>query len=148
MLVKKNVFGLSPLGNCTIEDVKDNCVLDFLQNLCKINKENSTYDVDDNVKLNKFSQEISFDTNLLKFEMSINVDSILEENLEHIKQENSFRLNNPSREDEVQAVDGQIEPKIEPLMLDQQVLDVLNINGSINIKIINLGNTDYYFYTI
>lgn len=148
MLVKKNVFGLSPLGNCTIEDVKDNCVLDFLQNLCKINKENSTYDVDDNVKLNKFSQEISFDTNLLKFEMSINADSILEENLEHIKQENSFRLNNPSREDEVQAVNGQIEPKIEPLMLDQQVLDVLNINGSINIKIINLGNTDYYFYTI
>lgn len=148
MLVKKNVFGLSPLGNCTIEDVKDNCVLDFLQNLCKINKENSTYDVDDDVKLNKFSQEIAFDTNLLKFEMSINADSILEENLEHIKQENSFRLNNPSREDEVQAVDGQIEPKIEPLMLDQQVLDVLNINGSINIKIINLGNTDYYFYTI
>jgi len=148
MLVKKNVFGLSPLGNCTIEDVKDNCVLDFLQNLCKINKENSTYDVNDNVKLNKFSQEISFDTNLLKFEMSINADSILEENLEHIKQENSFRLNNPSREDEVQAIDGQIEPEIEPLMLDQQVLDVLNINGSINIKIINLGNTDYYFYTI
>ena len=148
MLVKKNVFGLSPLGNCTIEDVKDNCVLDFLQNLCKINKENSTYDVNDDVKLNKFSQEIAFDTNLLKFEMSINADSILEENLEHIKQENSFRLNNPSREDEVQAVNGQIEPKIEPLMLDQQVLDVLNINGSINIKIINLGNTDYYFYTI
>ena len=148
MLVKKNVFGLSPLGNCTIEDVKDNCVLDFLQNLCKINKENSTYDVNDDVKLNKFSQEIAFDTNLLKFEMSINADSILEQNLEHIKQENSFRLNNPSREDEVQAVNGQIEPKIEPLMLDQQVLDVLNINGSINIKIINLGNTDYYFYTI
>ena len=148
MLVKKNVFGLSPLGNCTIEDVKDNCVLDFLQNLCKINKENSTYDVNDDVKLNKFSQEIAFDTNLLKFEMSVDADSILKENLEHIKQENSFRLNNPSREDEVQAVDGQIESKIEPLMLDQQVLDVLNINGSINIKIINLGNTDYYFYTI
>lgn len=148
MLVKKNVFGLSPLGSCTIEDVKDNCVLDFLQNLCKINKENSTYDVDDDVRLNKFSQEISFDTNLLKFEMSINADSILEENLEHIKQENSFRLNNSSRKDEVQAVDGQIESEIEPLMLDQQVLDVLNINGSINIKIINLGNTDYYFYTI
>ena len=68
--------------------------------------------------------------------------------LEYIKQENRFRLNNPSREEEVKAVDGQIEPKIEPLMLDQQILDVLNIPGSIKIKIINLGNTDYYFYTV
>ena len=148
MLVKKNVFGLSSLGNCTIEDVKDKCVLDFLQNLCEINKANSTYGVTDHVNLNNFSQEISFDTNLLKFEMSIHANSILEENIEYIKQENRFRLNNPSREEEVKAVDGQIEPKIEPLMLDQQILDVLNIPGSIKIKIINLGNTDYYFYTV
>lgn len=150
MLVKKKVFALSELGQCTLEDVGENCVLDFLQKLCEINKNNSTeeYDLNDKERLLDQAQEISFDTNLLKFEMSVTPDEIINKNLDHIVEENEARKQNNSRKDMAQAMEGEDPEELEFLGLQDQVLDVLEQENPINIKIINLGNTDYYFYTI
>ena len=135
MLVKKKVFALSALRDCTLEEVKRNCCYDLIHKLCEINRRNSTeeYDVADIIRLNKLATEISFDTNLLKFEMSIDADTLIETCEELVTKENEYRLNNNSRIDTVSSDD---ENK-EVLMLNDQIFDVLTMDGCINIKIIN-----------
>lgn len=152
MLVRKQVFNFKLLDS--VEAAKMDCCQHFFtlidDYLCKCG---DTRTISDRDKILEHSQIISFDTNSIKLEFSVNSDEILEYDLVRVGEYNKESENTLTKNNDAEycTFENPIENVLEYSSPEGKTDGLLKENTwsyKIFIKIIQLGENCYYFYTI
>lgn len=157
MLVKKNVLLLSELGDNSIESIKEFCVNDFLNKLdtiyytCSSDEKDLSDSVITTTKINKLTDEIILDSNLIKFEYNIPFQTLLE------KYETEIREIDRHREDKAiksaneynqKCVDGrELDAGWRTIYMQLEDLQESHME-LLQIKVFSLGKKDYFCYLV
>ena len=158
MLVKKNVLLLSELGDNSIESIKEFCVSDFLNKLdsiyytCSSDEKDLSDSVITTSKINKLTDEIILDSNLIKFEYNIHFQTLLE------KYETEIREIDRHREDKAiksaneynqTCVDdrSKVNPGWRTIYMQLEDLHESHME-QLQIKVFSLGKKDYFCYLV
>jgi len=154
MLVKKKVMLLHDLEDNGIDYVKEVCGYDFIQKLSDIYYTHSTDDknksdwVITTTNLMNLSQEISFDPNLIKFEINLSFDylrNLYSKDIQIIDKEREKRS-----KEKYEAEPQSPECAGYGWRTIQMQLDDLKETkrDCIQIKIFTVGKRDYYCYIV
>lgn len=155
MLVKKKVFGFHEL-DCSIEQVKQKCIEhfwdtleDYVINCC------DTRQLNDRDKFLEESQLISFDTNSIRFEIDVTKDEILSNDkvVDGRYHWDKVIKENTKESNELVTVECYMDNVLEYTSSNWKTMekgphDYDDWAYKIGIRIIEIGNTCYYFYVI
>ena len=152
MLIRKQVFNFKPLDS--VAAAKLDCCQHFFtlvdDYLCKCG---DTRNMSDRQRILEHSQIMSFDTNSIKLEFSVNSDEILECDLARVGEYNKESENTLTKNNDAEycTFENHIENVLEYSSPEGKTDGLLKENTwsyKIFIKIIQLGEKCYYFYTI
>ena len=157
MLVKKNVLLLSELGDNSIESVKTFCVNDFLNKLdtiyytCSSDEKDLSDSVITTSKINKLTDEIILDSNLIKFEYNIHFQTLLEKydtEIREIDNNRQQRAIKSAEEYNQTCVDGiKVDAGWRTIYMQLEDLHESHIE-QLQIKVFSLGKKDYFCYLV
>lgn len=162
MLVRKNVFNFKEL-DCSLKNVEADCCEHFFNLIHeKLYKCQDTSLLSDKERILEASKVISFDTNCIKMEFTCSSDDILKVDMhlvKHLDKEASEYAKQQNVLDNTVAgyvtFEGHINNVLEYTAPDgtknenkDGPTDYSNWSHKIFIKVIEIGNMLYYFYTI
>lgn len=158
MLVKKRVLGLYELEDLSIDSVKNSCCDNFLNNLediyytCSSNEKNLSDSLITTTKLEKLTDEITFDPNLIKFEYNIPFETLLSRcggDIRDIDKHREEKAIKDTTEYNSQCVDDTSKVNAGWRTIRMQLEDLQEFDiDHLQIKIFTLGKKDYYCYLI